>query len=462
MNEITYSYEASYWEGLRPQSTLFAVLSLLAVLVCAIDSAPSELEMALTGGYVPIPQSVIKIVCFAFLIALVVLYDKLDFSGFPTKVWVAAVLFLAFDFGFLWFVQRKQPWEIVLAYNAYYCPLIFLPIIAAVRGRLTNRTATGILLCVFAASAVLGWAQFILQDPVIRLASKDGNFRIIGSLWTQGGERSTRSTSFFGNSQEFGSFCVLVAAMGIGMCRKRGGWKLGVPVYLLAVASCYSSLTRTSFVQMFFATIAALIFTFGRSPRRMTWQPLIALAFALYIAFSGVTSGLGDKRSMANDGSLQMRLAQWGMYTAILERSGTPQQLFGLGFCQAARPAMVANKEAFTHDVALIDNLFLAYTVHIGLIGAALILALMWGMWRFVRREAINQPTPVIIGLASFWSTFLMTSMFNIQGANFGFWFFVVVLLARNTSETNQAVIDLHASETESFDATPDVVGSIA
>jgi len=55
-----------------------------------------------------------------------------------------------------------------------------------------------------------------------------------------------------------------------------------------------------------------------------------------------------------------------------------------------------------------------------------------------------------------------MTSMFNIQGANFGFWFFVVVLLARNTSETNQAVIDLHASETESFDATPDVVGSIA
>jgi len=213
---------------------------------------------------------------------------------------------------------------------------------------------------------------------------------------------------------------------------------------------------------MFFATIAALIFTFGRSPRRMTWQPLIALAFALYIAFSGVTSGLGDKRSMANDGSLQMRLAQWGMYTAILERSGTPQQLFGLGFCQAARPAMVANKEAFTHDVALIDNLFLAYTVHIGLIGAALILALMWGMWRFVRREAINQPTPVIIGLASFWSTFLMTSMFNIQGANFGFWFFVVVLLARNTSETNQAVIDLHASETESFDATPDVVGSIA
>src|ERR1700691_6120041 len=55
MNEITYSCEDSYWEGLRPQSTLFAVLALLAILACAIDALPSELEMALTGGYVPIP-----------------------------------------------------------------------------------------------------------------------------------------------------------------------------------------------------------------------------------------------------------------------------------------------------------------------------------------------------------------------------------------------------------------------
>jgi O-Antigen ligase len=449
MSEITYTYDDSYWESLRPESASLAVLALLAILACAIDALPSELEMALTGGYVPIPQAVIKIACFSFLTALVILYGKLDLSGFPTKVWIATMLFLTLDFGFLWFVQRKGPGEIVLAYNAYYCPLIFLPIVTAVRGKLSNRTAMWVLLWIFAASAALGWAQSILQEPVIRLASKDGNFRIIGSLWTLGGERSTRSNSFFGSAQEFGSFTVLVAGMAIGMCRKRSGWKIGVPIYLLAVASCYTSLTRTSFVQMFFATIAALIFTFGRSPRRMNLLPLIAFAIALVIAFGGVTSGLGDKKSMANDGSLQLRLTQWGMYTAILERSGTPQQLLGLGFCQAARPALVANKEAFTHDVALIDNLFLAYTVHIGLVGAALILALLWGMWRFVRREAINQPTPVIIGLASFWSTFLMTSMFNIQGANFGFWFLIVVLLARNTDEINHTILSLDACEAE-------------
>jgi O-antigen ligase/polysaccharide polymerase Wzy-like membrane protein len=453
MSEVAYSYADSYGEDMSPESSPFGVLALLAILACAIDSLPSELEMFLTGGSVPIPQAVIKIGCFAFLAGLVLLYTKLDLSRFPTKVWIATVLFLSLDFGFLWFGQRKNPAEIVLAYNAYYCPLILAPIVMAIRGKLSNRTAMRIFLGTFAAATLLGWAQFILQDPVVQLASNDGNFRIIGSQWMQGGERSTRSMSFFGSAQEYGSFLVLVAAMGIGMCRRRGGWKIGVPVYLFAAASCYTTLTRATFVQLFFATIAALIFTFGRSPRRMSWQPLLAFAFALFIAFSGVTSGLGDKKSLADDGSLQVRLAQWAMYTTILQHSSTSEQLFGLGFCQADRPVMVANKEAWSHDVALIDNLYLAYTAHIGLVGATLILALLWGMWRFVRLEAIEQPAPVIIGLASFWSTFLMTGMFNIQGAYYGFWFLIVVILARNTSQIRESFAAEDPCEAEAGDS---------
>jgi len=49
-------------------------------------------------------------------------------------------------------------------------------------------------------------------------------------------------------------------------------------------------------------------------------------------------------------------------------------------------------------------------------------------MWRHLRAEAIKRPTPLLIGIASFWSTFLMTGMFNIQQALYGFWFLIALM----------------------------------
>ena len=243
--------------------------------------------------------------------------------------------------------------------------------------------------------------------------------------------------SFFGNAQEFGSYCVLIAAIGVGMCRTRGGWKKGVPLYLAAAATCYTTLTRATFIQLFIATVAALTFTFGKKPTRMRWQPLIALAFALVIAFGGFAKTLsdrvGDRKSLADDSSLELRIAQWAIHASILQHSAISEQLLGLGFCQAEHPVMVALKEEW--NLVLIDNLYVAFTVHIGIIGASLIVALLWGMWLFVRNEAIYRPTPILIGIASFWSTFLYVGMFNIQGAEYGFWFLAALILARRSSD---------------------------
>jgi hypothetical protein len=452
MNEFMHSDGRVYWENQRPNRDLFGGMALLALLVCVINCAMPELEMLLTGGNVPIPQGIIKIACFAFLIFLLVLHRTLDLVSFPTITWVLVTGYLILVFPFLWFVQGKEPSEIIFAYNAYYCPLIFAPVAAALRGRLSERIATRIFLGTFAASALLGWAQFLLQDPIVQLASNDGNFRIFASQWMQGGERSTRAMSFFGNAQEFGSFLVLVAAVGIGMCGSRGGWKKGLPLYLFAGATCYTTLTRATFVQLFVASVAALTFTFGRKRSRASWLPLVALALGLMIAFSGyskqISDQISDKKSLADDSSLQQRLMQWGIYTSQLQHSSTTQQLFGLGFCQADKPAMVPLKEDW--NLVLVDNLYLALVLHIGLVGAILMIALLWGMWRFVRHEAVTRPTPLLIGIASFWVTFLMTGMFNIQAANYGFWFLIAVILARRTGD-----VDPHSQWLE-LEASPE------
>jgi hypothetical protein len=441
MNELTYNYREDYWEGQRSGNNLFAGLALVAMLVCVINCAVPELEMLLTGGRVPVPHAFVKIASFCFLMLLTLIYGKLDLDSFPTKIWVAAMVYLVLVFPFLWFVERKDPDEILLAYNAFYCPLIFAPLAASVRGKLSDRWAMRIFLWTFVASAILGWAQFIMQDPIVRLASTDGNFRIFASQWMQGGERSTRAMSFFGNAQEFGSFLVLIAAVGIGMCGTRGGWKRGIPLYLAAAATCYTTLTRATFVQLFFATVAAATFTFSRKPGRVKWQPLIALCLGLVIAFSGlskqISDQISDKKSLADDTSLQQRLMQWGIHVSKLEHSSTAEQLFGLGFCQADKPAMIPLKEGWTLGDALVDNLYLALVLHIGVVGGVLMMALLWGMWRFIRKEAIRRPTPLMIGIAGFWATFLMTGMFNIQAANYGFWFLIAIILARHTDEAD-------------------------
>jgi hypothetical protein len=449
MSTLIQSYRTAYIGVEQEESSPFGILGVFAMLVCVINCVLPEFEMLVLGGRVPIPQAIIKVGCFTFLGVLMVIYGKFDLTGFPTTIWVATVLYLVLDFPFIWFIQRKEPGEALLAYNAYYCPLIFAPIVTVLRGKVSPRAALLILLGTLAASSTLGWAQFIMQDPIVKLASADGNFRIFASQWMQGGERSTRAMSFFGNAQEFGSFLVLVACIGIGMCRERGGWRKGITVFLFASATCYTTLTRAAFVQLGMASVAALIFTFGKKPSRMLWQPILALVLGLLIAFSGyskkISNQISDKKSLADDSSLQQRLMQWGIYTSQLQHSTTTQQLFGLGFCQADAPAMIPLKEEW--NLVLVDNLYLALVLHIGLVGAALMLGLLWAMWTFIRHEAIQHPTPVMIGIASFWSTVLMTGMFNIQAANYGFWFLIAVILSRRTCLIEQRITQPELAE---------------
>jgi hypothetical protein len=433
MFESTYNYSDQYGEQQRSAGNLLGGLALLAMLFCVINCVIPELEEFLTGGRVPIPQAFVKMGAFCFLGLLTLIYGRLDLAWFPIKTWTVGMGYLLLIFPFLWFVERKQPEEILLAYNAAYCPIIFAPLATAVRGKLSERWAMRIFMGVFAASAILGWAQFVLQDPIVQLASSDGNFRIFASAWSAGGPRSIRSTSFFGSALDYGGFVVLVAAIGIGMCGKRESWKKGLLLYLVAAATCYTTATRNVFIQFFFATVAGLILTFGRKSSRLRWLPFLALGLALVIAFSGVSkqisNQIGDKKSIGDDSSLDQRLLQWGKNIAILEHSSTAEQLFGLGFSQADKPVIVAANEQWSLGDALVDNEYLALVLHIGLVGAFLIGAVIWQMWRFVRNEAIDRPTPLIIGIASFWSTFLMTAMFNSQAALYGFWFLIAVII---------------------------------
>jgi hypothetical protein len=435
-----HNYEEAYSENQRPQSGMLSCLALLALLVCIINCAAPQVEMLLTGGNVPIPQGFVKLACFGLLIALTILYGKLDLTSFPVTIWIVAVGYLILVFPYLWFVQNKPPGDIIFDYNAYYCPLIFAPVATALKGRVPERLAIRIFLGSFAVCALLGWAQYILQDPLVRLASNDGNFRIFASQWMTAGETRIRSTSLFGSSLWYGNFAVLVAAIGIGMCGKPGGWRKGIPLYLFAAATCYTTWTRVVFLQLLLATLAAVTFTFGRRLNRVSWQPLIFLGLGVILAFGGIESLITTEEGLSSTSSLELRHQQWDVYGATLTHATIGQQLFGFGYCESDKPALIpANEKLLGKGSVLVDNMYLALTLHIGLIGMLVIVALMWAMWRCLRSETVRRPTPVLIGIASFWSTYLVTGMFNVQPANYGFWFLIgtIIILPISAYEPN-------------------------
>ena len=458
MSEFTYDY-SELQRQYRPQGSVLAPTAFLAMVACVINCALPQIEMLLTGGRCPLPIAFVKIACFGLLTLLTLVYGRLDLSAFPTGMWLVAMTFLLLDFPFLWLSRNKTPLEILLSYNAYYCPLIFAPLACAFTGRLSEKSATRILVYIFLVCGIIGCAQIIFQKPIIQMASSDGNFRIYTSWWiTVGapgtvGERTMRAFGVFGTAMEYGSFAVLIAATAIGVCGRPKGWVKGVPLYLFAAACCYTTRTRVVYLELIFATLAAATFTFGRRPRRMTWQPFIGLVLGSVIAFSGIVQVVGEKASVYDPSSLELRLLQWGTYGAQILHAEVPQQMLGFGYSQAEKPSVipVGDEQAGQFINTLVDNTYLALALHIGLVGMVVILGLLWAMWRRLRIETIMRPTPLLIGIASFWSTFLLTGMFNIQLAIYGFWFLIAIMILQRDGEADVGC----ASAPELYPAPP-------
>jgi hypothetical protein len=447
MSEITYDHSSLYRQY-RPRAGSLGTLAFVAMVACIVNTALPEIEILLTGGRCPIPIAAIKIAGFGLMAILTLDYARLDLSAFPTGMWLLAMTFLFLDIPHLWLSEGKQPADLLFDYNAYYCPLILAPLACAFTGRLSEKSATRILVSIFLVCAVIGWAQVIFQAKVVPLVSSDGNFRIYASWWSpEGGGRTMRAFSMFGSSLEYGSFAVLIGGIGIGMCGRPKGWIKGVPLYLLAAACCYSTLTRTVFVLFIFATIAAVTFTFGRSPRRMIWQPLIGLVVALVICFGGIGQKVSEARTLTDTGSLDLRVLQWQTYGEQWLQSTLPERLLGLGFCQAEKPLIIPVDDVQIGNAysVLIDNMYLALALHIGLVGMVIIVGLFWAMWRRLRIETIKRPAPLLIGIASFCSTVFLDNMFNISPAVYGFWFLIAIMVLQRDPETD--VVSLSASQ---------------
>ena len=139
--------------------------------------------------------------------------------------------------------------------------------------------------------------------------------------------------------------------------------------------------------------------------------------------------GSDSSDGLENATSLIDRLIEWTYYTQLFVRSSPAAQLFGLGLVQNDKVSLAQSTPA------AIDNLPLALTMHIGLIGLVVFSVLLVRMWLSLRRAALTDRQPFIVAAASLLANLGCSGTFNMMLSPFGAVFALSILCERRAHE---------------------------
>jgi hypothetical protein len=319
--------------------------------------------------------------------------------------------YLAVDILFLYFSLGISLIDILVSYNVYYL-IFFINILAlCVPLRISDRLLLRVVIVCFLVCAALGYAQYFTQQPIVPTESGDNNFRVL--VWNAVG--GIRAFSLFTAPGFFGLFSSLVAAMSIAMCSRRRNWIVAIPLLLTSVFACWISLTRSDLVGLVCALATACAITFSGKRDRARWLPLIYVPIGVLVgiyAFLQSSSGSGT-HAITDTSTFTERLYEWGYYIGGLRLDHWQTLLFGSGLVQSERVQTNA-------AIVPIDNLYLAVTLHIGLIGLVLTMVLFWALWEEVRTRAETRKSYLYTAVASSFSTLWCVGLFSVSATTLG------------------------------------------
>jgi hypothetical protein len=386
----------------------YSILALWFLL--AVSGFFPQLQIALFGGSVLVPSIALKAALLAALcLAAFLLSDQRTLV--PRKLallWWILFAYLIFDALFLVTYFSRSPTYVYFSYNSYYYFLLVLPLAFLCRGILSRRVVVCSVAVLFLPLAGLGIAQYALGDPLIPTASADGYFEVFS--WGFYGD--VRAFSLFSSAAVFGHYIAWAGSLGVVLLfRQTKGMRFfGLILVFLAVVTGFATLTRTTYLEIAMAMIAAylLVHFKGRFSRLVfSSLPILYGLTAVFVAFllpPLVTTWLSSDPLLSDD-TLMMRRANWSFYADLWQESGLLPALFGHGIVQNDRIALVQEQ--------LIDNVAIGLTMHVGLLGLTMWLAFMWGLWRYVLTLA-KPIDSFSMAVAAVWSTWLAVGVFNL------------------------------------------------
>jgi hypothetical protein len=158
---------------------------------------------------------------------------------------------------------------------------------------------------------------------------------------------------------------------------------------------------------------------------RPGWLALLPLLFwfmGYMVAIGGPglvrMMGVGQDSFLSTD-SLGIRHSAWTTYSELWLGQDWLTSLLGTGIIQSG--------EMNTEGYVLIDNLFIAMGLQIGLVGLLVWLGLQWQMWRYMLKTALVSRDPLAIGLTGVWATWPLSCMFNSATAFYTLLFILLI-----------------------------------
>lgn len=383
-------------------------------LLCIVDSAFEQAQIALFGGYILLPRWTLQALFLATLPALLVIRG---WGGglLPRTLllaWLAFGSWLAIDTIFLEARLGGVSGDLTVGYYRSYFLLMAFPLGVLLRGSLPVHRVTIGLLLVAVPLGTLGLFQYGYDDPLLPTSALNTYWEVL-SLRLDG-DGNVRAFSLFNSGLTFGHFMSFVGALAVCLLLRRDiGIVPALALIGLSGACIYASLTRVVYLVAGAALITALVMVPRRRP---PFSPPVAAMPVVwgvlgYLVATGIKDFLDYFRITGGDNllssaSLDVRQQAWEMWA---------QELFS-SFSNALFGAAITPRDSGSlagESTILIDNGFIEVSAQVGLIGAALWMLLLWQVWRFVLAEAQRRQDALSYAIAAIWATWPLSLMFG-------------------------------------------------
>jgi hypothetical protein len=382
------------------------LISLLITIMLLVNGLFPQLEMFLFHGEVKVSQVIFKV------LLLVVLISSFLFSKYTFKeqkyiliLWWTFTIYILVEIVILPTFYGYDLNYILLSFNSYYFFFLIFPIVFILRSSVEESNINKILIFFSITTCLMGLLQYFLKHPILYTESLDGNFKVYSWIFYDG---TIRAFSFFDSGLSFGIFLAMIVGMLFTKYLRTKGFKKVsfLLCLILALLSVYTTLTRNIYLEVLGSL--ALTYLFLRSRNRnnlfIRYSPLFLGGISWIINNSSLILSSIFKSNIFDTTSLVMRQQSWASFRNLWLQNGIFTSMFGRGIIQSDK----------FFDGNPIDNTFLAVGLDIGWIGLILWIVMMWAIWKYVLRTTINNPTALNISITAFFSTWVMTSMFNL------------------------------------------------
>jgi hypothetical protein len=303
--------------------------------------------------------------------------------------------------------------------NSYYFFLLIIPFVLLMNVNVSGTKIMWIFLAFAIPLSIVGLLQHLLNQPILPLASADGEFSI--NSW-QFGDR-VRAFSLFDSGLDFGhylSICASLVVAAIAVKRKKMIAMNSIMLILFTMA-VYTTLTRNIYIEYLFSIICVLIVYLFINKKYLAVLPIVLYLFGLLINnIAPLMAKIYHQHSIFNLETYITRQNEWITVKNVWLSQGYIKALFGTGFIQSDKYELTRN--------LLIDNSVLAVGLHTGIVGLIFYILIMWFCWMYCVKVTVSKQNVFNIALTGFFSTWALTGIFNINFSTYAVVFILFLL----------------------------------